>query len=90
MSLQLLHKVKHCRTCSGIIPEGREGGGRNCDKCKYARRKMLLKLKRLRQKKCHNCGGMVLCEGVHCSEYCKWIKTLDWKHHKIIKRISDL
>ena len=90
MSLLNIIPLKQCGLCGTHIPRGRSGGGKLCDSCKYEKRKILLKLKRLKQKKCHSCGGIILREGVYCSDYCRWIRMLDRRHQKIILRVKDL
>ena len=83
-----------CSDCGLSINEGKQSKNSRCDKCKnkrkYQARKILLKLKRLRNKKCHNCGGAVE-HGVYCSDYCRWIKHLSYRYRqKIVLRLSDL
>src|SRR3990167_6337240 len=84
-----------CVDCGLLINEGKQGKQTRCNKCKNKRNyetrrtQILLKLKTMRNKKCHNCGGSVE-SGVYCSEYCKWIKHLSYRYRqKIILKISD-
>ena len=92
MSLNILYN--RCKGCGADVPMGKRGGPTLCVSCsnrkKYQKRKFMQKIARLKQKKCHSCGGIILREGVYCSDYCKWIRMLDRRHQKIIKRIADL
>lgn len=97
MSLQYLVNVTKCAKCPNMVPIGRVklDRPRLCEKClnkkKYERRKILLKLGRLRKKKCHVCGGAIpTLFGVYCSSYCRWIASMKHRHYKIILRMEDL
>lgn len=96
MTLQNLIHVAKCPTCPNMVPVGRQRPDkpRRCDQCKnrdqYQKRRLLLKVKRVKQKRCHGCGGQVQKLGVHCSDYCKWITSLKHRHYKIILSIGDL
>jgi NMD protein affecting ribosome stability and mRNA decay len=89
MSLALL-SVKPCAECGREMPVGRRGGGRVCDACKYERRRLLLRARRLNTKKCRRCRGAVRREGAHCTDYCRWIAMLKRRHQKIILVLGDI
>lgn len=94
--MSLLINVEKCPSCNETTPSGRvrPERPRMCKRCinktKYQKRKLLLKLARLKGKKCHTCGGSIKRLGVFCSEYCRWIGSLRHRHNKIILRVNDV
>lgn len=97
MSLEQLVNLTKCPTCDTMVPVGRlrPDKPRKCERCankeKYERRKIMLKLRNLKIKKCHGCHGEVKRLGVFCSDYCEWMCNMRRTHHnKIILSIKDL
>lgn len=91
MSLEILVNVKKCGTdgCNNMVPVGRLRPEipRKCTQCKNKIRnekhKMIKKLRRLKNKKCHTCGGGIkIWNAVFCSDYCKWLNYIKNTSHK--------
>ncbi len=94
MSLLLIAKCIDCglkMECPNIYSRSRL---KRCTRCsnkhKYQNRKILLKVKRLKLKRCHTCHGLNQSEGVFCTDYCRWINSLKWNRKKIVRIMGDL
>ena len=95
MSLLLIAKCIDCHVkmeCPNIYSRSRLKRCTSCsNKQKYQNRKILLKAKRLKLKRCHFCGGMNQSEGVWCSNYCSWANMVRRNSHgKSVVRIDEL
>lgn len=89
-----------CSRCDRIISD-QNVRKTTCEACKQKRKteymknyrqvnKIILKIKRMQNKKCNTCHGRFFGSGVFCGEYCKWIKSLKSRHYKIILRLEDI
>ena len=89
-----------CTGCDHIISD-QNVRKRTCDKCKVKRKneymknyhlgtKIIKKIRRMKDKRCHSCGGLFSGMGVFCTDYCRWITRMEQQHYKIILRLEDL